>query len=314
MGGGRDYPAPLPDVADYTVTFDGPDDPLHPHNWPLKKKVWMCTVLAFDTLCIAFGSAIVSGAVPYMSAIFHVHYVVSTLALSLYIFGFATGPVVWAPLSELYGRIPVLFASSFLFTVFNFAVACSDRIESVLICRFFAGCLGAAPMVVVPASFADMFGNKTRGTVVVFFALAVSVGPTMAPFLSAFIAKNSSMGWRWESFMVGIISVPQLFVIPFMNETHHPIILVNKAREIKRRTGIWGIHAPHDEFSLTIKEIVENNLTRPLHMLFTEPILFTVSLYNAFIYGMLYLFLTAYPIVFQLGYKMAPGTIGFEQW
>ncbi|GMG40288.1 unnamed protein product [Ambrosiozyma monospora] len=42
-------------------------------------------------------------------------------------------------------------------------------------------------------------------------------------------------------------------------------------------------------------------------MLFTEPILFTVSLYNAFIYGMLYLFLTAYPIVFQLGYKMAPG-------
>ncbi|GMG55523.1 unnamed protein product [Ambrosiozyma monospora] len=50
MGGGRDYPAPLPDVADYTVTFDGPDDPLHPHNWPLKKKVWMLQFSMFIML------------------------------------------------------------------------------------------------------------------------------------------------------------------------------------------------------------------------------------------------------------------------
>ena len=42
-------------------------------------------------------------------------------------------------------------------------------------------------------------------------------------------------------------------------------------------------------------------------MLFTEPILLLITIYNAFIYGMLYLFLTAYPLVFAGGYGMAPG-------
>ncbi|KAG0686300.1 hypothetical protein C6P40_004560, partial [Pichia californica] len=69
----------------------------------------------------------------------------------------------------------------------------------------------------------------------------------------------------------------------------------------------WGIHAPHDEFTLNVKEIVENNLARPIKMLFTEPILFLISIYNAFIYGMLYLFLEAYPIVFAEGYGMVAG-------
>ncbi|GME99148.1 unnamed protein product [Ambrosiozyma monospora] len=108
--------------------------------------------------------------------------------------------------------------------------------------------------------------------------------------------------------MIGIISAPVIILIPlFFTETHHPIILVEKAREIRRRTGIWGIQAPHDRFTFTIQEVVQKTLTRPLRMLFTEPILFLISLYMSFIYGMVYLFLTAYPIVFQRGYKMKPG-------
>ena len=38
FGAGKDYPPPLPAQEDYVVEFDGPDDPLHPQNWPMKKK------------------------------------------------------------------------------------------------------------------------------------------------------------------------------------------------------------------------------------------------------------------------------------
>ena len=38
FGGGKDYPPPLPAQEEYVLEFDGPDDPLHPHNWSLKKK------------------------------------------------------------------------------------------------------------------------------------------------------------------------------------------------------------------------------------------------------------------------------------
>ena len=308
MGKDRNYPPMLPDSADYTVAFDGTTDPVHPHNWSIKKKVAQCAIIGFNTFCIAFGSAIFAQTILPLAEIYHVHYVVTTLSVTLYVLGFATGPIIWAPLSELYGRRPVLVISSFTFCCFNFAVAVSDRLESILICRFFAGCLGAAPLVVVPASFADMFGNETRGTAIVIFSMAVFVGPLVAPFIGGFIVANHRLGWRWTEFITGILAAASFVtILLFEVETHHPIILVQKAREIRRKTGNWGIHAPHDEFSLTVKEIVENNLTRPLKMLFTEPILFFITLYNAFIYGMIYLFLSAYPIVFARGYGMAPG-------
>lgn len=38
FGGGKDYPPVLPAKEDYVVEFDGPDDPLHPQNWPMRKK------------------------------------------------------------------------------------------------------------------------------------------------------------------------------------------------------------------------------------------------------------------------------------
>lgn len=308
MGLDKDYPPMLPDSSAYTVSFNGPDDPLHPHNWPLKKKLIQCTLIGANTFAIAFVSAIFAQAVLPLSKIYHVHTVVTTLSVTLYVLGFATGPVIWAPLSEIYGRRPVLVMSSFAFCCFNFAVATSDRLESILICRFFAGCLGAAPLVVVPASFADMFGNQTRGTAIVVFSMCVFCGPLLAPFIGGFIVANHRLGWRWTEFITGILAAASfVLIILFEVETHHPIILVEKAREIKRRTGNWGIHAPHDEFELSIKEIVENNLTRPIRMLFTEPILLLITIYNAFIYGMLYLFLTAYPLVFAGGYGMAPG-------
>ncbi len=38
FGGGKDYPPLLPAQEEYVVEFDGPDDPMHPQNWPLRKK------------------------------------------------------------------------------------------------------------------------------------------------------------------------------------------------------------------------------------------------------------------------------------
>ena len=38
FGGGKEYPPPLPAQEEYVVEFDGPDDPLHPQNWPMRKK------------------------------------------------------------------------------------------------------------------------------------------------------------------------------------------------------------------------------------------------------------------------------------
>lgn len=86
--------------------------------------------------------------------------------------------------------------------------------------------------------------------------------------------------------------------------------MISKASELRRRTKNWGIHAKQEEIEVDFRELVSKNFTRPMRLLFTEPIVLLISIYMAFIYGLLYLFLTAYPIVFQEIHGFSPGIGG----
>lgn len=308
MGGDRDYPPALPDRTPYQVMFDGPLDPKHPQNWSVWKKLQMSFALGMSAISITFGSGMFAASAPDLMKLYGIGWTPATLGTSLFVFGFASGPIIWGPLSELYGRKIVMVLSMFGYTCFSFAVATSKDIQSILICRFFSGFVGAAPLVVAPAAFTDMFSNKQRGAAISLFVLLIFAGPMLAPILGGFTVKNATLGWRWLSYFIGIFAATALVLVVFiMDECYAPLILCDKAEALRRRTGNWGIYAPHEEFRLTLKEIVEKNITRPLVMLFTEPILFFVSLYNAFVYGILYLFLTAIPLIFGGKYHWSQG-------
>lgn len=308
MGGGKDYPPMLPDRDPYAVGYDGPDDPQFPHNWSLTKKFITSGSVALCALAASMGSAMFSQGSMEMMKEYHVGSVVAALGTSLFVFGFAAGPVIWGPLSELYGRKTVLLPSVFIYICFSFAVGAAKDIQTIMICRFFAGFSGAAALVVAPAAMSDIFAPAVRGKAITVFAMAVFGGPMLAPILGGFIAKNPGLGWRWTSYFSGLIGVVALIAVTFfMDETHNGLILVRKAEILRRRTGNWGIHAPHEEVSLSVREIAEKNITRPIVMLVQEPILLLVSLYNAFIYGLLYLFLTAVPLIFAGEYHFKQG-------
>ncbi|KAL9092314.1 MAG: hypothetical protein Q9165_004488 [Trypethelium subeluteriae] len=310
FGAGKPYPPPLPEREEYVVEFDGAGDPLHAQNWPLRKKLVIAAVLGFVTLTAAFGSSIFSAATREVSTKYGVSTEVGTLGISLYVLGFATGPILWAPFSELYGRRLPLIISSFGFSIFSIAVAVAKDLQTILICRFFGGFMGASPLTVVAAVFADMFNNRTRGIAITVFSMAVFSGPLLAPFIGGFITM-SYLGWRWTEYIVAIMGFLGLgLTVLFLEETYPPIILVQKASELRRRTHNWGIHARQEEIEVDLRELLEKNLSRPLRMLVTEPIVLALSIYMAFIYGLLYLFLTFYPIVFQGVHGMNPGVGG----
>lgn len=87
FGNGREYPPPLPGIEEYVVEFDGPDDPLHPQNWPVKKKIAVGLLLGYTTLLAAFGSSIFATATLQVSQEFSVSTEVGILGLSLYVLG-----------------------------------------------------------------------------------------------------------------------------------------------------------------------------------------------------------------------------------
>lgn len=135
---------------------------------------------------------------------------------------------MWAPFSELKGRRLPLVVASFGFSIFNIAVAVSKDLQTVMICRFFAGFFGACPLTVVAAVFSDMYDNRSRGLAITAFSLTVFCGPFLAPFIGGFIS-SSYLGWRWTEYLVAILGFSAFALnLLFLEESYPPIILVKK--------------------------------------------------------------------------------------
>jgi DHA1 family multidrug resistance protein-like MFS transporter len=121
----------------------------------------------------------------------------------------------------------------------------------------------------------------------------------------------SPLGWRWTMYISAIAGYTGFVLsIFFLKETYAPVILVQKAAFLRRRTKNWGIHAKQEEIEIDFRELITKNFSRPMRLLVTEPIVLLLSIYMAFIYGLLYLFLTAYPIVFQQIHGFSGGVGG----
>ncbi|KAE8393582.1 hypothetical protein ETB97_001280 [Aspergillus alliaceus] len=293
------------------VDFDGPDDPLDPLNWPIKKKVYICAILGLSTMIVAFASSIFAPAIPVVVHLYGISKEVATLGVSLYVFGFAAGPLVFGPFSELKGRYIPLVLSMFGFTIFSFATAVSKDVQSLFILRFFTGFFGSGPLTLAGPAFADMFSPQQRGVPIVMFCLMVFIGPLAGPFTGGFIIMNHSLGWRWTAYIPGILGGAALVLLALLlEETFQPTILTRKAERLRHETGDWSLHSEQEEMKLDFRSIVENNVSLPLKMLVKEPIVLCMCIFGSFVYGLLYLFLTAYPYVFQLNHRMNPGVGG----
>jgi DHA1 family multidrug resistance protein-like MFS transporter len=210
-------------------------------------------------------------------------------------------------MSELYGRrLPIVIAN-FGFGIFAIAIATAANVQTVMISRFFDGLFGSCPLTVVAAIFADIYSNETRGLAVAAFSATVFMGPLIAPFVGGFLTM-SYLGWRWTEYISSFMGFSGfILALFFLEETYPPLILVAKASKLRRLTKNWGIHAKQEEIEVDMRELVVKNVGRPLRILFTEPIVLLISVYMAFIYGILYTFLTAYALVFQGVYRMNAG-------
>jgi MFS family permease len=85
--------------------------------------------------------------------------------LSIYVLGYAFGPLLISPLSEQYGRLPLYHACNIVFTVFSVACARANSLGTLAVFRFFAGVGGSSVFALAPSSLADLFVKENRGAV-----------------------------------------------------------------------------------------------------------------------------------------------------
>ncbi|KAL4880915.1 major facilitator superfamily domain-containing protein [Aspergillus karnatakaensis] len=297
--------------ASMLVDFDGPDDKLNPQNWSNMKKFYTVVLVSTATMIVAMTSSIFSTVIVPLSSIYGISREVGTLGVSLYVLGFATGPLVWAPFSELKGRRIPFVVGMFGFTVFSFATATAKDLQTIFICRFFAGFFGACPLTLSGAVNSDMLSPPVFIISMVGFVITVFSGPLLAPTIGGFTVMNEHLGWRWTHYITGLLGAASLIsILFFLDESFAPVLLTSKARRLRHETQNWAIHAKHEELELSFSAILQDYLAIPLKMLALDPIILCMCIFGSFVYGLLYLFLTAYPITFQRIHGMNPGVGG----
>lgn len=308
MGGGKPYPPYIKNSDAYMVIFDENDSEF-PQNFSSRKKIIYTTSILVSCFSSLYGSSVLSAASLALMEEFKIGTEVATLCTSLFVFGYASGPVMWGPLSEVQGRKIVILISIFIFTCLNFACATAKDLQTLIICRFFSGFASGAVMVIGPAVIGDLFPQRLRGNIITIFSLIIFGGPMLAPIISGFIVKNHSLGWRWCLYISGIISAFSLVLMSiFFEETHPGIILSRRAQLLRVKTENWFIYAEKDRENFSIADVVTKVITRPIHMLIVEPILLLITIYNSFVMGLVYLFLTEIPMIFGPGgYNFSDG-------
>ncbi|KAE8387961.1 hypothetical protein ETB97_007928 [Aspergillus alliaceus] len=282
----------------YLVTWI-PNDSRNPMNFQDRWKWFYTITVAWATLAVSLVSSAYTGGVDQIMEQFHCGTEVATLGVSLFVVGFAIGPLLWAPMSELYGRQYLFIGSYCGLTVFNAACAGSKNIWSLIIFRFFAGSFGSSPLTNAGGVIADMFPASQRGIAMSVFAAAPFLGPVLGPIIGGFLGMNA--GWKWVMGFLAIFS-GALWIIGAIcvPETYAPVLLQRRAAKLSKVTGkVYRSKIEVDQGKKTPKEAFQIALSRPWLLLFREPIVLLLSIYMAIIYGTLYMMFAAFPIVYQ---------------
>jgi multidrug resistance protein len=267
------------------VTFKM-DDPENPKNWSKAFKWWCTMCVAVTCFAVAFNSAVITADLEGVGAEFHVSEEVTLLTITLFVVGFGVGPMVFAPLSEIYGRRPVYGVTLALAVIFTIPGAVAQNIGTLLVTRFIAGVAFSAPMSLVGGTLVDLWKNEERGVPMAAFSAAPFIGPGVGPLVGGYLSEAG--GWRWLYWIQLIISFCVWILITFtVPETYAPRLLANRAKKLRKETGDAKYVTEQDLDSRPFSQKLTLFLLRPFQLLFQELIVFFISLYMSVLYGLL---------------------------
>jgi hypothetical protein len=147
----------------FLVTFSGENDTSNPRNWSMRRKWAVTDVLSATGFNRIMVSTIMAPALPLIAQQFSMNSTETMMSFSSYVLATAFGPLIMGPLSEVYGRSPVLHASNVWFLVWNIVCGFANNKHTLLAARFLAG-FGASSIYALRGGvLGDMWTPEQRG-------------------------------------------------------------------------------------------------------------------------------------------------------
>lgn len=126
----------------------------------------------------------------------------ATFVISVYVLGFAFGPLIAAPMSEIYGRAICYNIGNVLFVIFTVATALSTNMGMLIGFRFLMGFAGSTPITNGSGTISDMFPVEQRGKAMAVWAMGPLLGPCIGPVAGGYIVEG--LNWRWVFWIIAI--------------------------------------------------------------------------------------------------------------
>lgn len=222
-------------------------------------------------------------AMPSIAREFGVNAGAIQITLTAYTAGFAIGQLLHGPLSDSFGRKPVLLLGMLFFAIAAAIIAMSVSIEALIWGRAAQGFAGAAAVVVIQAIVRDMFAKEDFARTMSFIILVMTIAPLLAPLVGGYLAVW--FGWRSIFWLLALIA----FAVIIASSLAIPETLKTENKQ---------------SFSLRAS-------IRHFYTLFTTPQAFGLIFTGAFSFAGMFAFLTAGSFIYIELYAVEVANVGY---
>lgn len=225
----------------------------------------------------------------------------AVLMVTIWELGEAVGPLFIAPLSEVFGRYPLIITLNMVFFLATIFAAVSPSSTLLIASRALMG-MSTASNVLSPAIIGDIFEPDQRGTAISLITFIPLIGSGVGSALSGIIMEK--LGWRaliWIS--VALTSISQLLLFTYFRETYKVSILQRRAARLgleKRRTHRVGLAE------------LRGCVMRPAMVLLSSGVLAALALFGSIIFAHLYVVATTLPAILKNTYKLSATATGLS--
>ncbi|KAL2813018.1 major facilitator superfamily domain-containing protein [Aspergillus granulosus] len=268
----------------------------NPRDWSRTRRLLFVIGACVAPFAVIYGNSIYVASIRGVIEKFDVSTTVAISPISIYCLGQTIGPPITTSFSEFFGRKWIMRLSIPMALLFTGLGGAAKNFETLAVCRFLSS-LAISPAGTVSVGIVNDLWDVSLSKTGTFLALIVAlmnllpaaIGPSTGASLVA-----TTGDWRWTFWLNAIVlGVIALLTFP-VPETYQPYRL--KAHNKKN-----GNPAPPTDY----RKILRMAFTRPVHMLFTEPVVFPTSLACAILQAILFCWYIAYPVIFERVYQFS---------
>jgi MFS family permease len=164
--------------------------------------------------------------------------------------------------------------------VWQIGCALAQNIETLIVCRLFAGIGGSGCLTLGAGVIADLFPREQRGMATSIWAMGPLIGPVVGPIAGGFLGEQA--GWRWVFWLLLIAGGAMSLGVEILNQETYATVLIRwKTEKLAKETGRSDLRSAYlvDKEPASRKEVLMQGLKRPVLLFCKSPIVFLLSVY-----------------------------------